>query len=496
MFLKNFIAIDIGASSGRFIRGTIKKTRVDLIEIHRFENKLINEEKGCFWDLDNLISELKKGLKIITSDGQKPESIGIDTWGVDYVLIGNNGEPLNKPFSYRDSRTDGIMAELFSIIPKKELYAKTGVQFAKYNTLIQLFAEVKNRPYIFKETSSILMIPDYLNYFFTGIKSNEFTNATTTQMLNVNSGTWDVQLLDLLGISRSLFCEPVKPGTMLGPLKQDIQQETGLSDVPVVLPATHDTGSAIVSIPAKGDNWAFISLGTWSIMGIEVIQPIYSEQAYKYNFSNEGGYGDTYSVLKNLPGLWLFNRLRDEFEPTLSNEEFCKLAYEAKPLQTFIDVEDPLFFNPESMFMAIDEYCLQTGQVPPISIGAYVRCVLEGLSFVYKQSLDQLRKISPKPIDSIHIVGGGSNNSLLCQITSNSTGLSVKAGPVEGTALGNILVQAITNGQIGNLEKAREVVRNSFDVIEYNPVDEQVWEEAWESFQKVKSRKIVGYKYI
>lgn len=485
---QNYIAIDIGASSGRLVKGTIDESYLKIEEIHRFENRMIVENENCFWDLDHLVFEILVGLKKVALSGEQADSIGIDTWGVDYVLIGEDGKPLSKPFSYRDSRTEGIMEEFFKILPKEDLYAKTGNQFAQYNTLFQLFAEVKQHPHIFKKAVSLLMIPDYLNYILTGIKSNEFTNATTTQMINVKTGSWDSELLNILGIRSDLLCDPLKPGTILGSFTKSIQKETGLLAVPVIAPATHDTGSAIVSIPAKEENWAFISLGTWSLMGIESKEAICSDEAYQFNFTNEGGFNQTHHILKNLPGLWMVNKLKEHHEEEYSHEELCELANEAKPFIAIIDVDDPIFFNPDSMFRAIDQYCLLTGQNAPITIGEYVRCVLEGLAFLYRETLKQLLDISPKKINHIHIVGGGCQNTLLCQMTANATNIPVLAGPVEGTAIGNIIVQAIAMGQIENLETARNLISNSFEIVEYIPGDGPAWNKASETFKHVWKR--------
>lgn len=488
--MKNYIAIDIGASSGRFIKGILNESNLRIEEIHRFENKMITENESCYWDLDHLVYEVLRGLKLISSTNNEPESIGIDTWGVDYVLIGKDGKPLGNPFSYRDSRTEGMMDEFFKILPKEDVYEKTGIQFAQYNTLFQLLAEIKSQTEEFGKAVSILMIPDYLNYLLTGIKSNEFTNATTTQLVNVKTGNWDSELLEILDIHNGLLCDPLKPGTVIGPITEHMQNETGLSAIPVIAPATHDTASAVASIPAEGENWAFISSGTWSLMGVEIQEAICSDLALHYNFTNEGGINESFQLLKNLTGLWMVNKLRAPLKGLYSYEEICQMAYESVPFSAFIDVNDPLFFNPDSMYEAIDDYCFQSGQKPPVSVGAYVRCAIEGLAFLYRETLEQLRYISPKPINHIHIIGGGCQNTLLCQMTANATNLPVMAGPVEGTAIGNIIVQALTIGQIKDLKTARKLVADSFEIVEYLPQEASSWDKAWESYAKVRKNRL------
>jgi rhamnulokinase len=484
----NYLAIDIGAGSGRIIHGTFDGSVLTLNETFRFTNNMLPDDGHYRWDVGGLFNEILKGLKISAQQiSATPESIGIDTWGCDYVLLDENDNIACPVSAYRDSRTDGLMEKFFALMPKSEIYAKTGIQFMQFNTLYQLWAAQQNGD--FDSAKHFLMIPDYLNYRLTGIKSNEYSNATTTQVLNSKSNDWDEDLLDILKIDKSIFEKPLLPGTVLGPLLDSIQNETALSDIPVILPATHDTGSAVAAVPAMGKDWAYISSGTWSLMGIETEKAVCTDLALDYNFTNEGGVAGTFRLLKNIMGLWLVRGLKKSFKKDYSYNDLENMARESEPFETFIDANDASFLNPECMKIAIDEYCTATGQKTPQNDGAYVRCALEGLGFLYKETLEQLRDVQDQAINKIHVIGGGCQDKLLCQITADATGLPVFAGPCEGTAIGNLIVQAITLGHIKNLTEARKVVANSFEIKTYKPNNKTDWNNAWHVFQKIRGQK-------
>jgi rhamnulokinase len=449
----------------------------------------MREENGHYrWDVEALFAEILKGLEV--SAGQldgAPDSIGIDTWGCDYVLLDENDQIACPVSAYRDSRTDGLMEKFFDLVPKHDIYAKTGIQFLQFNTLYQLWAAQRNGD--FSRAKRFLMIPDYLNFRLTGLKANEYSNATTTQLLNSSSNDWDGDLLKVLGIDRGIFEKPLLPGTVLGPLQPSIREKTGLPAVPVIIPATHDTGSAVAAVPAEGRDWAYISSGTWSLMGIEAEKAVCSDLALKYNFTNEGGVAGTFRLLKNIMGLWLVRGLKKSFEKDYSYADLEDLAREAEPFQTFVDANDSGFLNPKCMKTAIDEYCIETAQETPQSDGAYVRCAMEGLGFLYKETLEQLRDVQEQEINRIHIIGGGCQDKLLCQITADATGLPVFAGPCEGTAAGNLIVQAIALGHIKDLAAARKIIADSFEVTSYKPENTSAWNEAWRTFQQIRSGK-------
>ena len=484
----NYLAIDIGAGSGRVIHGTFDGSVLHLNETFRFTNNMLSDKGHYRWDVEGLFAEILKGLKESAKQmSVTPASIAIDTWGCDYVLLDEDDNIACPVSAYRDSRTDGLMDIFFNLISKNEIYAKTGIQFMQFNTLYQLWAAQKNGD--FDKAKSFLMIPDYLNFCLTGLKANEYSNATTTQVLNSKSNDWDCDLLDILKIDKSIFKKPLLPGTILGPLLDSIQSKTGLSDIPVIMPATHDTGSAVAAVPATGKDWAYISSGTWSLMGIETDEAVCTDLALEYNFTNEGGVAGTFRLLKNIMGLWIVRGLKSSFEKDYSYNDLENMAREAEPFATFIDANDSSFLNPECMKAAIDEYCAATGQKAPQSDGAYIRCAIEGLGFLYKETLEQLRDVQDHPINKIHIIGGGCQDKLLCQITADATGLPVFAGPCEGTAIGNILVQAIALGHIEDLTTARKVVADSFEIQTYTPNNKADWDNAWQTFQKIRGQK-------
>jgi len=482
-----YLAFDLGAESGRAILGRLDDTgRLQLSHLHRFPNRMINVLGNLHWDVLGLYAEMLEGMRICaTSYTPSPMSIGVDTWGVDFALFDAQGVLIGAPFAYRDRRTQGAREELFSKIPRERLYQLTGIQFLPTNTIFQLYSMVRNKSPQLKIASDLLFMPDIFNYFFTGIKKTEFTFATTSQLYNPRTGCWESEIFKQLTVPESIMQEIVQPGTIIGELNENASTQTGLKGIPVIAVASHDTGSAVAAVPALGKNFAYISSGTWSLMGIESQSPIIDE---KYNFANEGGVRGTFRVLKNITGLWLLHQCRKEWVGTreYSYAELIKMAENANPFVSIIDPDRPEFSHPADMPQAIKEFCRRANQPVPQDIGQFVRIILESLALAYRYTLGKLQEISGRDIEQIHIVGGGAQNNLLCQFTANATGLPVYAGPVEATAIGNILVQAMAFGRISSLEELRETVRRSFGLKRYEPQHVLDWDGAYERFLKLK----------
>jgi rhamnulokinase len=472
----NSLAIDIGAGSGRIIRGTFKDGRIDLEEVHRFKNGMKKINGHLRWDIVALFKEVCKGLKKASKSGPSPSSLGIDTWGVDFVLLDSDMKLLELPVAYRDHRTDGMMARFLKRMDAKAVYERTGIQFMQINTLYQLFSIAQNEPGLLRKAKHLLMIPDYLNFLLTGNRCMEFTNSSTTQLLNARTKDWDEDILEKIPLDPSLLTKPVEPGTKVGALTSRIQKETGLPDIPIIAPATHDTGSAVASIPAKGHDWAFISSGTWSLMGKETDRTICTKNALERNFTNEGGVYGTNRFLKNIMGMWLVNGLRESIPGRPSFGKLEALARKGKPFRSVIDPMDPVFLNPKNMKAAFDKHLRSRRMKIPNSIGSYVRSALEGLALTYRKVLVELIKCKTGKIERIHIIGGGSQNRLLNQMTADAVGLPVLTGPIEGTAAGNLIVQAISLDEIKDLEAGRTMVKNSFNIEEYIPKATEVWD--------------------
>ena len=490
MTTRNFLAFDLGASSGRAILGTISDSKLSLKEIHRFENQMVEINGSYFWNIFNLFSELKTGLKKCIRDFEvQPESIGVDTWGVDIVLLDKNGMIVGLPYAYRDPRTDSAMAEVFKIIPKKELYLMTGTQFMQFNTLFQLHAYKRDESPQLEIAKDILFMSDSLGYLFSGIKKNEFSIASTSQFLKPGKLEFDHRLFDAIGFDINLMQELVLPGTVLGTIKSDIQKETGSSNIPVVAVASHDTASAIAAVPATGRNWAYISSGTWSLMGIESDYPLISEEILALNFTNEGGVEGTTRFLKNIMGLWLLQECRRTWarDYNYTWPEMVQMGLNAQPFKFIIDPDAHEFLNPGNMPAAIAGYCHKTGQSEPETHGEVIRTIFESLALKYRSTLDAIREVSPAKIDKIHIIGGGANNELLCQYASNATNLPVYAGPAEATAIGNIMMQAKALGAVSSLEEIRQMVFDSFETKVFYPQNAQNWEKQYQEFKRLFS---------
>jgi rhamnulokinase len=483
-----FLAFDLGASSGRAILGALKDNRLELTEIHRFKNQMSRVHGHYYWNIFNLFEALKTGLKkCINEFGIQPLSFGIDTWGVDYSLVTENGQLSGLPFAYRDHRTDNMMDEFFRILPEKETYRLSGIQFLQFNTLFQLFSSVlKNDPAL-KIAEGMLFTPDTLNYLFTGVQKNEYTIASTSQLLKPGKAEWENRLFKAAGIPEKLPREIVEPGTVLGLALPEIDEQTGCGELSCVAVASHDTASAVVSVPAEGEDWAFLSSGTWSLLGIESPEPLVTEKTMQMNFTNEGGAESTTRFLKNIMGMWLIQeckRIWDE-EKEMSWQEIVDLSQLAEPFKCFINPDDAGFLNPGNMPRAIQEYCRNTNQPVPDSKGEIARCIYDSLVLKYKYTIRQIESVTGNRIEKLHIIGGGANNEMLNQLTANALGIPVIAGPTEATAIGNIMMQARAMGFVVSLKEIREVVRFSFDVKTYSPSPKLDWEKAFAEFKKL-----------
>lgn len=484
----NFLAFDLGASSGRAILGTLDNGKLSLTEIHRFANQMQFINGHYYWNIFSLFNELKTGLqKCIRDHGIQPQSVGVDTWGVDFVHLDETGMILSLPYAYRDSRTDTAMEDLFRIVPKDEVYQQTGIQFMQFNSLFQLFSMVKEDRSILKITNRILFTPDALNYLLSGVAATEFSIASTSQMIKPGKCEWQTTLLERAGIPLSILGDIILPGTKIGQLLPAVAEETGSRQIPVIAVAGHDTASAIASVPAENGNFAYISSGTWSLMGIESPEPIISKQTAAMNYTNEGGVGGTTRFLKNIMGMWLIQECRRIWskEVNYSWDDMVNMVRDAEPFKFIVDPDKPCFLNPADMPATVSENCLEPGVGKPVTHAEVVRCIYDSLALKYRYTLDQIRKVSDQPIEKIHIFGGGANNHFLNQLTANVTGLTVVAGPVEATAIGNILIQAKAMGLVGSLNEMRKIVRDSFDVITFNPEPSAQWDQAYHRFCRI-----------
>lgn len=486
----HFAAIDLGAESGRVIVGGVSDDRIELNEIHRFANGPVRAGDSLHWDVLRLWSEIKSGVAAAARQAGELRGIGIDTWGVDFGLLDRDGQLLGNPFHYRDPRTNGILDKAFAIVPRKQVFDTTGIQFLQFNTVFQLLAMRLAGSPILNCATSLLMMPDLFNYWFTGRKCNEFTNATTTQAYDPRRGTWATDLLERFGIPGEIFGEIVPAGTVVGPVAMHVREELGIGGVPVIAPATHDTGSAVAAVPATGTgNWAFLSSGTWSLMGMEVPAPIIDERSRRYNFTNEGGVGGTFRFLKNIMGLWLVQECRRTWERAGRRYEYAELAElagRARPFAAILDPDDPSFLAPGDMPARIAEYCRRTGQTPPDGPGETVRCCLESLAMTYRQTLARIEECTGRKVEVVHAVGGGTKNTHLCQWAADATGRPVVAGPIEATALGNLALQAMATGVLDDIAEARALIRRSFDVVTYTPSGSDRWEEPYAKFLQLR----------
>ncbi|WP_123041056.1 rhamnulokinase [Cohnella candidum] len=486
--MSGILAFDLGASSGRAILGRLNGSRIETEELHRFPNDPVQVGDRLHWDILRLYHEIKQGLLKAKHAGVEPASLGIDSWAVDFGLLGPDGGLLGNPFHYRDRHTDGMMEKFFEEVPSSEVFARTGIQFLPFNTLYQLYAMKSAGSPLFDSAERFLMIPDLLRYFLTGESFNEFSNATTTQLYNPVEDRWDGELIRKLGLPASWFGEVLQPGASAGSLRSSVREELGIGAVPVVAVAEHDTGSAVVAVPALDRSFAYLSCGTWSLLGTEVDRPVIDDNALKFNFTNEGGFGGTYRLLKNIMGLWILQESRREWERagvSYTFPELVKLAGEAKPFGLFLEPDDALFLHPGDMPARIRQYAERSGQRPPEGPGETVRAILESLAFKYRYVLELTEKLSGQSFGGLHMVGGGIHNTLLCQWTANAIGKPVWAGPAEGSAIGNLAVQWIAGGQFKDIWEARGAIRESFPVTVYEPQNADDWNEAYGRFLQV-----------
>jgi len=479
------LAFDLGASSGRALIGRLENGRLTIEEVHRFSNDPVQVGSHLHWDVLRLYYEMKQGISKAARKEGAFESIAIDTWAVDFGLLDENGELLGNPYHYRDHHTDTAMEEVLALVPRSEIFDRTGIQFIQFNTIYQLYALQKAGSVALKQAKHLLMIPDLLRYFLTGEKWSEFSNATTTQLYNPRQMDWDWELIDRLKLPRELFGRVVLPGTPVGRLLPALAEELGLESCPVIAIAEHDTGSAVAAVPADEEDFAYLSCGTWSLMGTETKEPVIHEQALALNFTNEGGVNGTFRLLKNIMGLWIIQECRRIWEQEGKPHTFGELVVEAQQSPSFvsmIDPDDDAFYNPANMPEAIRAYCRRTGQPVPESEGEIIRCVIDSLALKYRYILELTEQLTGKRYKGLHMVGGGIQNKLLCQATASAIGRPVWAGPVEGSAIGNILVQYMALGQIADIAQARRIVRDSFPMEQYEPQQTEVWAEAYARF--------------
>lgn len=464
--MRYYLAIDIGASSGRHVLGHVEDGKIQLEEIHRFDNGLIEKDGLLCWDMEMLFRETVTGIQKCAKVKKIPATVGIDTWAVDFILLDADGNMLGDSVAYRDGRTKGIDAAVEKIIPFDELYALTGIQKQPFNTIYQLMALQKQQPDLLQKAKSLLMIPDYLNYQLTGKKLQEYTNATSTALVNAESKNWDKTLLQRLGYPEKLFTPLSMPGSTVGPLRPELERLIGFQ-ADVVLPATHDTGSAYLAVPVKDEHAVTISSGTWSLLGLESSKPILTKRAQTENFTNEGGYDYRFRFLKNIMGLWMIQSVRHEFHKKCSYAELEAFAKECADFPSVVDVNKDVFLAPGSMIEAIRQECGRTGQQIPETVGEITQCIYQSLSSCYAEAVRGLEEITDRRFTSVHIVGGGSKDGYLNALTAQKTGLSVYAGPTEGTVIGNLMVQMLCGGEFTDLQEARQSVKNSFHITQH-----------------------------
>jgi rhamnulokinase len=490
-----FLGVDLGAESGRVVAGVFDGRRVRLEELHRFPNGPVELAGSWRWDGLRLWAEVRHGLSAAAAKfGPAVASVGVDTWGVDYVLLSKSGELLGQPFHYRDHRTDGVMDRAARIVSRADVFAATGVQFLPFNTLYQLLASQDRTPELLAHAHRLLLMPDFLHWCLCGSAAVEFTNATTTQFFNPVTRTWAFDLLRRLGLPTHVLGDVVPPGTTLGTLRPDVRSATGLGALPVVAPATHDTGSAVAAVPTEHTgraNWAYVSSGTWSLVGVELPEANLSPTTLARNLTNEGGVDGTYRLLKNVMGLWLVQRCRAAFQKAGVDHDYNRLMDEAEaapPLRSLIDPDDPRFLNPADMPAEIAAFCRDTGQLIPDTVGQFVRCCLESLALKYRLVLRWLEEVTGTRVEVIHVVGGGSRNRLLNQLTADACGRPVVAGPVEATALGNVLIQARAAGDVRDVRDVRAVVRESIAVQQFDPRLDPCWPTAGDRLRSLVAR--------
>jgi rhamnulokinase len=481
----NLAAIDLGASSGRIMLARFDGDRLTLNEAHRFANGPVHVQDHLHWDVLRLFEEIKTGLS--KAEQMAPiSSLGLDTWGVDFALLDGEDRLVGSPYHYRDPHTDGMLEKAFESVSRDEIFERTGIQFMRINSLFQLMAMRGSA--VLEKAKTFLMVSDLFNFWLTGSKANEYSNATTTQFYNPRHKDYDRKLLTKLDLPTDIYPEIVPPGTKLGTLLPAVAEESNLSAIPVIAPACHDTGSAIAAVPMHNEKAAYISSGTWSLVGVEVMEPVITPQSLAYNFTNEGGVDDSVCLLKNVSGMWLIQECRRVWAAEGVNyswEEITALAENAPPFVNSIDPEHPVFLNPPDMPAAIQKFCTGAGQSLPESKAEILRCIFESLVLKYRWVLERLEELLGYELQVVHIIGGGSQNHLLCQLTADACGKPVVAGPVEATAIGNALVQAISMGHVASLAEGRQLVARSFPLVEYQPQNTSKWAEPYSAFIKL-----------
>lgn len=481
--MKQVIAIDLGASNGRLMKVKLKNKKITIKEIHRFSNQPIEIDGFLHWDIDMIFYEIKEGLKKV---GERISSIGVDTWGVDIGFVSKEGALIEHPFSYRDTHSSEVMDEIHQKVDEQTLFKRTGVISASINSLYQLKSILSRNPEWVHQTQSILTMPNVINFLMTGKEKNEFTHASTTQLLNYKTKDWDEDLLEKV-FDTNLPLAPLHPtNSLYGMTTEELNQEVGIDETPVIQVPGHDTACAVAAMPYEGNNTAFMSCGTWVLMGIKVSEPIVSKEAYELGFTNEGTVEQEHRLQVNNMGLWILQQCKQEWA-----EQGHKITYEmeeelmnqSEPLQSFIDPDDETFFNPESMVGAIREYCKRTHQQVPETKGDIIRTIIESLALKYRWVIERLEQLTNKEIPFIHMAGGGIQNKHFCQFTANATMREIKAGPIEASSLGNALSQLIAIGELKDWEEAREVMKNSFPLTSYSPERNDAWDEAYERFK-------------
>lgn len=489
-----FIAVDLGASSGRVLTGVFDGSKLRLDELHRFDNGPVAVGSSLHWDVLHLWSEILAGLRAAHDRyGSAIQSVGVDTWGVDFALLGRGDVLLGNPHHYRDRRTEDMIERACAIVPREEIFAHTGLQFLPFNTLFQLLAMQAARSPLLDAAESLLMMPDLFHWLLTGEKANELTDATTTQFYDPRRGTWATELLDRFSLPTGILGQLVPPGTRLGPLLPTVAAETGLGNVDVILPGTHDTASAVMAVPAASQtadapDWCYISSGTWSLLGVELPAPVITDRCREFNLTNEGGVGGTTRLLKNIAGLWLVQECRRVWEQagrSFTWDQLTAKAAEAPPLESLVNPDAEDFLAPGNMPEAIRAFCARTNQPVPESEGAIIRTAIESLALKSRFVLQRLETLTGQRVETIHIVGGGTQNRALCQATADACGRPVVAGPVEATATGNLLMQAVAAGELGSIADARQCVRRSFAVDQYEPSGEASWDDAYGRFVQI-----------
>ena len=484
---KRVLAFDFGASSGRAILGIFDGKKITLEEVHRFSNDPVEVNGTIYWDILRLFYEIKQGL-IKAREAGGFDSVGVDTWGVDFGLIDSEGCLIENPVHYRDSRTKGLVEEAFKLMPKEKMYGITGIQFMELNTVFQLYSLRKYRPHILERADKLLFMPDLFCYMLSGKKVAEYSIATTSQMIDLKTNGWSEDILSALNIPRRLLCDLVPSGTVIGEISEAIREECLLPPVKVISVCGHDTQSAISAVPTEDKDFAFLSSGTWSLFGTELDLPIVNEKSIAMNVTNEGGYGQSTGFLKNIIGLWLIQESRRQFAregEKYSYADLERLALETESFKCFIDPDSPEFVAPGNIPKRVREFCEKTGQYVPQSVGEVMRCIYESLAMKYRLTLEKLQDCTGKKYPIIHVIGGGTKDTLLCQMTASSCNIRVSAGPVEATVLGNIAVQLLAQGEIKSIAEARKIISNSENVKEYLPAQPEKWAAAYDKFIKI-----------